>query len=180
MQTQLISAEKWRRSMPRKIDPKSCACGCGGETRGGDFMPGHDQRLRAAIEERVGGLLNLKRIVEESLGTTIGVDNDAQSMGDKVIAEVARYPSLSVKRNKGHRFPVRRNDWESGSLWVVPQPSMDQYAIKLNGDALVNLGGLVLMEFGASSHEDQGYPEWRIKENDMPRLIELAGKDRRS
>lgn len=41
-----------------------CACGCGGEPTGGDFLPGHDQRLRADLERRVGGLISLRMLVE--------------------------------------------------------------------------------------------------------------------
>jgi len=41
-----------------------CACGCSGATQGGVFLPGHDQKLRTDIENRVGGLLKLARIVE--------------------------------------------------------------------------------------------------------------------
>ena len=43
-----------------------CACGCGGETRGGVFLPGHDQRLRSNIEEKIGGLLNLDKLVDSA------------------------------------------------------------------------------------------------------------------
>lgn len=43
----------------------TCECGCGEETSaGGTFRPGHDQRLRAAIESRVGGLLSLRALVD--------------------------------------------------------------------------------------------------------------------
>jgi len=41
-----------------------CACGCGQPTKGGTFLPGHDAKLRAAIEESVGGLLPLNQLVE--------------------------------------------------------------------------------------------------------------------
>jgi hypothetical protein len=41
-----------------------CACGCGGQPAGGNFLPGHDQRLRADLERRVGGLLPLRKLVE--------------------------------------------------------------------------------------------------------------------
>ena len=40
-----------------------CACGCGELTGGGTFRPGHDQKLRAALERRVGGLLVLRQLV---------------------------------------------------------------------------------------------------------------------
>lgn len=38
-----------------------CACGCGGQPVNGKFLPGHDQRLRAYLERRVGGLIQLVR-----------------------------------------------------------------------------------------------------------------------
>ncbi len=41
-----------------------CACGCGGETRGGTFLRGHDQTLRTNLEGKVRGLLRLSDIVE--------------------------------------------------------------------------------------------------------------------
>lgn len=56
---------------PRKIDPKPCACGCGGMAKTGEYMPGHDQKLRSAIEREVGGLANLRSIVEQHIGHTI-------------------------------------------------------------------------------------------------------------
>ncbi len=36
-------------------------------------MPGHDQKLRSAIEEKVGGLLELKALVEKTLNCAIEV-----------------------------------------------------------------------------------------------------------
>jgi hypothetical protein len=50
-----------------------CGCGCGGETRGGSFLPGHDQKLRIEVERQAGGLKNLKIIVERVLGHSIKV-----------------------------------------------------------------------------------------------------------
>ena len=41
-----------------------CECGCEGSTQGGSFLPGHDQRLRSSLEERVGGLLGLRTLIE--------------------------------------------------------------------------------------------------------------------
>lgn len=41
-----------------------CACGCGGAPVKGHFLPGHDQRLRADIERRVGGLIYLRMLIE--------------------------------------------------------------------------------------------------------------------
>lgn len=41
-----------------------CACGCGVKPIQGHFLPGHDQRLRADLERRVGGLIALRMLVE--------------------------------------------------------------------------------------------------------------------
>ncbi len=41
-----------------------CACGCGGETKRGRFLPGHEQKLRKELDEKVGGLPVLSRLVQ--------------------------------------------------------------------------------------------------------------------
>jgi len=51
-----------------------CLCGCGEATKGGKFRPGHDQKLRVAIEEAAGGLESLRAIVEKHLGHEISTD----------------------------------------------------------------------------------------------------------
>jgi hypothetical protein len=43
---------------------KWCECGCGEKTKGGEFLPGHDQRLRVEVERVAGGLLKLRELVE--------------------------------------------------------------------------------------------------------------------
>lgn len=48
-----------------------CICGCGEETKGGRFRPGHDQKLRAAIEDAAGGLEQLRVVVEKHIGREI-------------------------------------------------------------------------------------------------------------
>ena len=52
---------------------RKCICGCGEETKGGRFRPGHDQKLRAAIEDAAGGLEELRVIVEKHIGRAINV-----------------------------------------------------------------------------------------------------------
>lgn len=43
-----------------------CACGCGEATAGGLFKPGHDQKMRIDLEERVGGLVALARLIDSA------------------------------------------------------------------------------------------------------------------
>jgi hypothetical protein len=42
----------------------TCSCGCGGQTAGGAFLPGHDQKLRTRVETSAGGLLSLAKLVD--------------------------------------------------------------------------------------------------------------------
>ena len=41
-----------------------CACGCGQETKGGKYLPGHEQKLRKHLEETVGSMQLLAKLVE--------------------------------------------------------------------------------------------------------------------
>jgi len=43
-----------------------CACGCGETTAGGQFKPGHDQKLRTKLEESAGGLVALARLIDSA------------------------------------------------------------------------------------------------------------------
>ena len=56
---------------------KNCECGCGQESAR-EFLPGHDQKLRVAIEAKVGGLLALRRLVDEAVGYAAGSSTEAQ------------------------------------------------------------------------------------------------------
>jgi len=49
-----------------------CECGCGKESAGGQFMPGHDQTLRISLEERVGGILALRQLVTAAASYATG------------------------------------------------------------------------------------------------------------
>ena len=56
---------------------KSCECGCGQESAL-DFLPGHDQKLRATLEARVGGLLALRGLVSAAEAYATGANQEAQ------------------------------------------------------------------------------------------------------
>src|SRR5215213_8687327 len=40
-----------------------CECGCGEDVGRGQFLSGHDQRLRTALEAEVGGLLPMRTLI---------------------------------------------------------------------------------------------------------------------
>jgi hypothetical protein len=57
--------------MPRKLRTIVCYCGCGEETKGGKFRPGHDAKLLSALIEAIGGIESLRTLVEKKVGRTI-------------------------------------------------------------------------------------------------------------
>ena len=59
--------------MPRKVRRRDCYCGCGGLTAGGEFLPGHDRKLEAAIVAEVGGIIELHQMAEKVLKRRIKV-----------------------------------------------------------------------------------------------------------
>ncbi len=52
-----------------------CQCGCGAETSS-EFLPGHDQKLRAALERQIGGLLTMRELVNASVAYASGQTTD--------------------------------------------------------------------------------------------------------
>lgn len=52
----------------------TCACGCGDKkSKGAHFLPGHDMRLRTAMEKTVGGLLPMRALVEANSAYAAGM-----------------------------------------------------------------------------------------------------------
>lgn len=52
----------------KRYNSRPCACGCG-ETTQRDFAPGHDRKLQAALERACGGILELRKVVEDKYGS---------------------------------------------------------------------------------------------------------------
>lgn len=82
-----------------KVATKTCECGCGELTKGGNFLPGHDQRLRISLEKRAGGLLALRDLVdsveistrdrpEDGPDTRAATQHIAASKSDRVKEEI--------------------------------------------------------------------------------------------
>jgi hypothetical protein len=53
-----------------------CECGCGEEAGRGQFLSGHDQRLRTSLEGEVGGLLPLRTLVKAAQSYVDGTITD--------------------------------------------------------------------------------------------------------
>ena len=60
--------------MPRKSRSNTWACGCGGTTKGGQWLPGHDAKLISAILAAVGGHQSLRNLAEKHIGRPIEVE----------------------------------------------------------------------------------------------------------
>ena len=52
-----------------------CECGCGQESAR-EFLPGHDQKLRTALEARAGGLLAMRSLLEATEAYASGTLTD--------------------------------------------------------------------------------------------------------
>jgi len=50
----------------------TCECGCGEPPTLGNFAPGHDQGLRISLESRIGGLSNLRVLIESAEAVASG------------------------------------------------------------------------------------------------------------
>ena len=77
-----------------------CKCDDCNELTGGDFVPGHDQKLRINLERKVGGLLSLKEMVLACEGYAAGKTSEAEVL--RTIREV-----LARKTEKGDIEPGR-------------------------------------------------------------------------
>jgi hypothetical protein len=42
------------KATPKAKEPRNCLCGCGGQTKGGRFIPGHDARFHSRIKTLMG------------------------------------------------------------------------------------------------------------------------------
>lgn len=87
--------------MPRKIIPKLCDCGCGEMTRGGDFIPGHDAKLLSSIVSSVGGIANLRSIVEKYIGENVTITESTRERSSQTINNKHRCPECGYKFNGG-------------------------------------------------------------------------------
>lgn len=72
---------------PRKAKtPRACACGCGAQTKGGRFAPGHDARLLGLVRRVEVGIMDLAAV--EAFG--------GKSVRAAVEAEIARRTSVAA------------------------------------------------------------------------------------
>jgi hypothetical protein len=60
----------------KEIIMAKCECGCGEEASRGQFLSGHDQRLRISLEGEVGGLLPLRTLVKAAQSYADGTITD--------------------------------------------------------------------------------------------------------
>jgi hypothetical protein len=70
----------------------ACECGCGGLTNGAQFLPGHDQKLRAQLEGAVGGLLPMRGLVS-MMQRYVDGEMDAEQLATAVRRVFARVRS---------------------------------------------------------------------------------------
>jgi len=74
--------------MPRRITPQNCDCGCGGTTKSGQYLPGHNTRRMLCLSQDEHELLLAY------LPTTAQMAQDADADGaehwDGLLAKLAK------------------------------------------------------------------------------------------
>jgi hypothetical protein len=77
-----------------------CECGCGADSNG-QFVPGHDQELRALLEQQVGGLLQLRALAGSARLYSDGTINDEK------FTQTVRAVFAAVRRGTSQAGEVR-------------------------------------------------------------------------
>lgn len=164
--------------MARTKEERRCACGCGQPTIGGArFVAGHDRRLEVAILNEVGGVENLRDIVERAIGRRIRYvpDQELVRAHPGIAAAVKRNPALTMQVNPGGRHRIFINPRE-GSLWINPQ--YNKFIIHTNGRVASKLDGPIQLKHGTYdriSVIDSGRI-WDLESvDDVGALIDLLG-----
>ena len=102
-----------------------CECGCEGSTQGGSFLPGHDQRLRSTLEERLGGLLGLRTLVMGAQRYQQG-DITEQELGRIVRAQFAA--GLNATGKSVTKNSCRAQILEAAGV-VMAKSGLDHFSI---------------------------------------------------
>lgn len=111
--------------MPRKPDPKLCACGCGQMTKGGKFIPGHDTKVYRAILQHIGGdIMDLKDLVEAHSGDVVVLDDRYVDVTED------RTDFLMIGRRLPEAFTHYFNDGggREAKKWAVERPHFEHVA----------------------------------------------------
>ena len=77
---QRIAAELDRPQSSAEGPAAHCECGCGERAESGGFRMGHDQKLRIALEARVGGILCLRDVIHSVEAYASG-QSDLEELG---------------------------------------------------------------------------------------------------
>ena len=117
-----------------------CLCGCGGRPVQGRFLPGHDQTLRKKLEQRVGGLVPLKALVEALDGYVAG-DWSPQSLRrllDELDDLVSIHAHDAAKASEEEAIPIGQAieeiEWvraavQNPAFDFLREPSEDIYTL---------------------------------------------------
>jgi len=111
--------------MPRKTNPKLCACGCGQMTKGGKFIPGHDTKIYRAILQHIDGdIIDLKDLVEAHSGDAVVMDDRYADVVDD------RTDFLMIGRRLPEAFTHYFNDGggRAAVKWAQERPRFEHVA----------------------------------------------------
>lgn len=102
-----------------------CECGCRAATGRGQFLPGHDQRLRAALETEVGGILALRSLVEASRAYVEGATTE------QTLAQAIRaiYFDARTRQPREESMKTCREEVLEAARAVMQSSGLDHFTI---------------------------------------------------
>lgn len=101
-----------------------CECGCGDDVGRGQFLPGHDQRLRTTLEAEVGGLLPMRTLIKAAQAYIDG------SIGDEAYTKTVRsvFSGMKSGQRNGTEKTCRDEILECAKS-VIEKSGSDHFAI---------------------------------------------------
>ena len=115
----------------------SCECGCNEKVAQGQFLPGHDQKLRTALEADVGGILPLRSLVRAAQAYFDG------SIDGQAFTQIVRgvlSGSMTVHSNaSGDRTTCRDEILECAAI-VIKKSGLDYFTVPEIIDCMAQRG----------------------------------------
>lgn len=102
-----------------------CECGCGDEVGRGQFLPGHDQRLRTTLEAEVGGLLSMRALIKAAQSYFDG------SITDQAFTQTVRsiFAWMQTPQREGTEARTCRDEILECAQTVMQQSGLDYFTI---------------------------------------------------
>ena len=102
-----------------------CECGCGDDAVSGQFLPGHDQRLRTTLESIVGGILPMRTLVRAAQSYFEG------NSSDQAFTQTVRsvFAGVQTRKETGSGTKTCRDEILECAEAVMRQSGLNHFTI---------------------------------------------------